>query len=131
MKKGILMLILLAICGIIFWKWFSNQPCLPPDRPTLPKEAVWKGGCDGGNWIELVLIEKEKVRFRIYRDWNGELILDADFKYKDCGIFKLTNINWTEHIAYFDETLVIYESSDLGKCHLEPIYPAYQDEKLE
>jgi len=56
--------------------------CDPPQKPNkVPNSAVWKGGCDGGNWIELVSVEKEKIRFRIYRDWNGKLILDADFEY--------------------------------------------------
>lgn len=128
MKKGILIFLLVVVFGFLFWKWFFNQPCLPPDRPdALPKEAVWKGGCDGGNWIEFVSIEKEKIRFRIYRDWNGELILDADFNYIDCNTTKLTETNWSEQIAYFDEALKLNN----GKCRLEPIYPAHQDENQE
>ncbi len=76
--------------------------CDPPQKPNkVPNSAVWKGGCDGGNWIELVSVEKEKIRFRIYRDWNGKLILDADFEYKGCTEFRLTKSNWIKCIAGF------------------------------
>lgn len=132
MKKKILTLTFLILCGTVFWKWFFNQPCSPPDKPiVVPKEAAWKGDCDGGHWVELVSIKKEKVRFRIYQDWNGELILDADFNYRNCDNLKLTNSNWAEYISYFDESLKINETSNTNKCRLEPIYPAYQHDKLE
>lgn len=133
MKKGIIIFILLVVFGIIFYKWFFNQPCLPPEKPaSVPEAAVWKGDCDGGSWIELVSLEKEKIRFKIYRDWNGELLLDADFKYADCGTFRLTKSNWVKHIAYFGNALEIYESSNAGsRCRLEPIYPVYYEENIE
>lgn len=125
MKKAILIFLSIVALIFLFRQCFFNQSCSPPERPdVLPKEAVWKGGCDGGNWIELVSIEKEKIRFRIYRDWNGELILDADFSYKDCNLTNLTETNWSEQIAYFDGELQLYNS----KCRLEPVYPVYYDE---
>ena len=97
MKKWLY--IILAIVVVSVFLYFSvtiktNTGCPPPDRPDkVPASAVWKGDCDGGSWIELVSIEEEKIRFRAYRDWNGDLILDANFKYKDCGEFRLTGSN--------------------------------------
>ncbi len=71
---------IIAAMGFIFYKWFFNQPCAPPEKPeTVPISAVWKGDCDGGVWIDLVGIKERQYRFRIYQDWNGELLMDSDF----------------------------------------------------
>jgi len=132
MKKTLIAIILVLVSGVVFWMWFFNQPCLPPEKPdSVPKEAIWKGGCDGGNWIELVTIDEDNVRFRIYRDWNGDLILDADFNYVDCHAFRLTESNWINHVAYFGEGIEIYEKSGVGKCRLMPCSPPYYEETIE
>jgi len=135
MKKWMFIVIVVIALLILFFNFFVNIDggCDPPEKPiNVPSEAVWAGGCDGGYWIELVAIEKDKVRFRIYRDWNGDLILDADFEYKDCNDFRLTNSNWTEYIAYFGNTIELMDKAGINeRCRLEPIYPAYKEEKLE
>lgn len=132
MKKWLIIILALIVFGMLFSKWFFNQPCEPPKKPNgVPVSAVWKGGCDGGNWIELVSIKNDTLRFKIYRDWNGDLLLDADFQYVNCNSFRLTKSNWVEHIAYFGEALEIYEKSNAGKCRLTPITPVYYEEKLE
>lgn len=133
MKKKLLIVGIGVVSIVVFvlLKYiFSNQPCLPPEKPSsVPNAAVWKGGCDGGNWIELVSINRDRVRFKIYRDWNGDLILDADFEYKGCDSFILTESNWVTHIAYFGNALEIYETSHPGnRCRLVPIHPAYGGE---
>lgn len=125
--------VLLIVMGILFYKWFFNQPCTEPEKPNnVPHSAVWKGDCDGGNWIELVSIEKEKIRFRVYRDWNGDLILDADFKYQSCDDFRLDKSNWDKHIAYFENyNFTLYENDKPKECRLEVIYPVYSEDKLD
>jgi hypothetical protein len=100
----------------------------------VPVLAVWKGGCDGGNWVELVDIKADTIRFRIYRDWNGDLILDADFVSKNCNNLQLTKTNWNEYIAGFDgDALGICSKfqSDSSYCQLVPVFPAYYEEKIE
>jgi hypothetical protein len=107
-----------------------NVGCDPPAKPPkVPASAIWKGDCDGGDWVELVDIKKDTVRFRIYRDWNGELILDADFIYENCNSLRLTQSNWNEYIAYFGNALEIYSKSqsDNSLCRLVPIFPAYYE----
>jgi hypothetical protein len=133
MKKWILIFIVL-VCGLIFWKWFFNQPCTPPDKPkNVPDKAIWKGGCDGGNWVELISIDKQKIRFKIYRDWNGELILDADFVYVECDTFHLTKTNWIKCGGDFINGSIGIKTNCFNNinCRLEPIYPAYFEEKIE
>jgi hypothetical protein len=71
----------------------------------------------------------EKVRFRIYEERKGALLLDADFERMGCHDFHLTEANWANHVAYFSSALAIYDtlSAEYGpRCRLEPVYPAYQ-----
>jgi hypothetical protein len=138
MKKAIIIilvvLIVVVLLTVIFFKYGSfGNGCPPPDKPkNVPLEAVLKGGCDGGNWIELVEIKEDKCRFRIYRDWNGALILDADFKYVNCNGFRLTKSNWVDHVAYFGEAIEFFDKPGINdRCRLEPVYPAYYEESLE
>jgi hypothetical protein len=132
---GVISGIILSIIGaFLYFIWAFNQPCSDPDKPlNVPTSAIWAGDCDGGNWIELVDIKKDTVRFRIYRDWNGELILDANFVYENCNGLQLTNANWNEYIAYFDNALHIYSKFQTGNsyCQLVPVFPAYYEEKIE
>jgi hypothetical protein len=123
-------LVLLILCKV-FINWLSTAPCPPPEKPdNVPSSAVWKGGCDGGNWIELVSLKEDVVRFRIYRDWNGKLMLDADFNYQECSNFRLNENNW-ENCAgdFINGNIGIHVNCHSNiKCRLEPIYPAYYEE---
>jgi hypothetical protein len=130
MKKWIIVLVVSIILGYIFVNWFFNQPCKPPEKPkNIPSVAIWKGGCDGGNWIELVSTEKDKARFKIYRDWNGELLLDADFKYQECYNINLTKVNWVDCVGDFINGIIGIKCDDKAECRLEPNYPVYYEEK--
>lgn len=133
MKKWIYIILAVVVVSAVLYFSVSintNTGCPPPEKPNnVPKSAVWAGGCDGGNWIELVSIEKEKIRFRIYRDWNGDLILDADFEYKDCNEFRLSESNWSEYVSYFGNAIELMDKEGINaRCRLEPIYPAYEEE---
>ena len=86
MKTKLLYFIGIIIGIILFITWLFKQPYKNWERPVnVPVSAVWQGGCDGGNWMELVDIKDDTIRLRIYRDWNGELILDADFVSENCN----------------------------------------------
>jgi hypothetical protein len=134
MKKWLIIILFFVGFGILSYKWFFNQPCNPPQKPNnVPISAVWKGGCDGGSWIEFVSIKENIVRFRIYRDWNGDLLLDADFEYKNCGSFRLTSSNWVKCVGdYINGNIGIHiNCEDNNKCYLEPKYPLHYQEKVE
>ena len=121
----------MGIIIAIFIICLFNRPCKKWKRPVnVPVSAVWKGGCDGGNWMELVDIKDDTIRLRIFRDWNGKLILDADFVYENCDDLQLTETNWSKKIEYFDGTK-IYSKIQEGSsyCRLIPIFPAYYEEK--
>lgn len=139
MKKWIFIFLAFAVVGIVFYKWFFNQPCVPPDKPsTVPASAIWSGGCDGGEWIDLVSVTDKKYRFRIYRDWNGDLMMDADFKF-DGKAFDLNERNWTDKVCCYTQSLesevllkVVSDNQDT-KTHyqLKSVYPAYGGDDWE
>jgi hypothetical protein len=108
----------------------ATTDCPPPRRPgRVPPEAVWKGSCDGGNWVELVATQGKKMRFRIYEARRGKLLLDADFEHRDCNGWRLTDSDWAEHVQSFGYALELAPESDTTRgprCRLEPVYPAYQ-----
>jgi hypothetical protein len=124
----------IIIVGIVLFSvLLFKQPCGEWKKPvSVPVSAVWKGGCDGGSWVELVDIRADTVRFRIYYDWSGNLELDADFVSEKCNDLQLTKANWNERITFFDGT-AIYTNvlSDSSYCRLVPIFPAYYGNKIE
>lgn len=104
--------------------------CPPPRKPKkVPQAAVWKGSCAGGNWIELVAIQEKRMRFRIYEDRRGKLLLDADFEHRDCNGVRLTESSWMNHVMSFGYALELEHPPDAKygpRCRLEPVYPAHQ-----
>lgn len=126
---GLIIIIIVAI--LLSLHWLIHRPCLPPEKPHIvPESAIWNGGCDGGEWIELIEINKDKYRFRIYQDWSGELKIDADFKSKDDKI-KLNLMNWKDVVYCYSEdslvTLSFVKATESKKQYyqLQAIYPAY------
>ena len=64
----ILKISIIIVCSVIFLvvgvimtlDWLMGLPCPPPPKPQdVPISAVYIGGCDGGDWIELVSIKSD------------------------------------------------------------------------
>lgn len=136
-KKIILIVALVGVVGYFGFRFFvsgMNKPCDPPERPTgLSSNAKWHGGCDGGNWIELVSISDNKYRFKVYRDWDGVLNMDADFVPENCNQLNLTDKNWDALISYYtqDDSSVYITIKNETDCRLKSVYPAYGGEDWE
>ena len=74
-------------------------------RPNnVPESALWRGGPDGGEWIEFVENHDGLYRFRIYSDEKGDLMLDADFEFKYKDSLELQDTGWVNSISCFYET---------------------------
>lgn len=135
MKRNLLIIgvAIFLLCTSLFITLFYNksyEECVKPYN--VPDAAVWIGGCDGGVWIELVEVKHDTVRLRIYRDSNGELVLDSNFHSSTCQNTQVTKMNWNKIITSYDgESLNINGTNAAGGigCQLEPITPAYYDER--
>ena len=124
-KRFILIgIILLFMTGIVFAFVYS----------PIPKEAVFSGDHDGGDWIYLVEAKEGKYRFRIYRHWDETLLIDAYYKLDLCTenekltSTEITMSNWREMGYYFDEsngTLAISKETDTedSRCLFRPQFP--------
>ncbi len=100
-----------------------NNHCPDPDRPlSLPKNAVWKGGCDGGYWISIEGIS----RIRIFNEYTGELEMDANYFAEDnCKILLKPEFI----VAVSSE--IIYLKSDKIYCNYRIKLPAFGGEIWE
>lgn len=134
MKKAIVLGVIIILISLIGYKYLEqliNQPCDPPTKPlNVPAKAKWYGGCDGGNWIELISISDKKYRFKVYRDWDGTLNMDADFISENCINLSLTTENWEELVTYYiqDDSSVYITIRNETNCRLKSVYPAYGGE---
>jgi len=134
-KKNKLIFFTIAIISIIaigfyFWLMTSNNPKTPERLESIPKSAVWIGGVDEGFWYDIVDVNsiKKTYRFRIYDDYEGDLVIDADFKKDnscdneyplDKSILQKINFFSFDKIGMFDN------------CELVMIEPAYGGKFME
>lgn len=112
-------LLALAYIGI---EWVFSQPCDPPSKPdNVPASAIWKGGCDGGSWIDIKKTEAaNNFYIDVYNEYNGELNVGGIFELEEnCSgqqydIEKLRN-----SITAFDgEKIILSEKADGHYCTL-------------
>lgn len=127
--KMIGVIIIIGMILSIIYLFYQNSN--HNDRPeNIPCTAIWKGGHDGGCWIELVNIRTDTIRFRIFNEWSGELILDADFVPNSNNNLHLTKSNWSSYVDFFDG-INIYCKNRIENSYLQltSIFPAYYEEK--
>lgn len=93
---------------------------------NIPKNTIWGGHLDGGFWFELMKkYDNSKYRFRIYNDYNGNLVLDADFTIVNPK--KKVDIKSINEIEIF----FMFKYLEINEVELKPIYPAYGGEYWE
>jgi hypothetical protein len=127
---GLITIVVIVTFGIYFWLLSGNNT-EPPERLTnIPETAIWKGGADGGYWYDIVNIDnaKKSYRFRIYDDYEGGLVLDADFiKNASCDDSYSLDRNILEKVNYFNFDKIVM----IGNCELNIIEPVYGGELLK
>lgn len=136
MKKSKVFFLVVMIGVFFSCKKLFNKPCSSPQRPSnLPDKAIWGGDCDGGYWIEMLGVEDEVYRFKIYRDWDAKLVMDCNFKFNEIG-FKLTSQNWSKVVCCYSTSkepnislvVVDRDSPEKKSYELISIYPAFGGE---
>ncbi len=104
----------------------------------MPANAIWRGGCDGGHWIELVSVKEPLYRFRVYRMWDGTLEMDANYHFVE-GKTVLSQQNWQEIIGYYYDrpdsltsiSVITIENDEKVFYSLHSIYPAFGGDDWE
>ena len=125
-KIGLLASSLVLVMGIlVFWYSVRVPNKNEPDRlSNIPKTAVWKGGIDEGFWLDVIGVnaKKKTYRIRIYNDYKGELVMDADFvKQDNCDAEYPLNKTVLEFVSYFEFDKIVLANG----CNLRMIKPAY------
>ena len=115
----------LLLLGIGFYFLIMSDYNLKPKRlDSIPESTTWIGGVDEGFWFEIIEIDsKERVyRFKIYNDYNGELVLDAKFiKDSACDNEYPLNKSVLNKISHFEFDKI----EMIDNCKLILIKPAY------
>jgi len=81
-----------------------------PQKPkSVPSTALWAGGIDGGNFIDIKPYKKEEKLFfaQIYNDFTGELEFEGIVKY-----------NGTRNISNLLNNKSFYRGWDGDNLHL-------------
>lgn len=107
----------------------DDYQCPPPPRPTdVPEDALWRGGCDGGQWIYLV-DDSIDFHFVVYNDYSGEVIIDGIFEPMPNNTISLDRDEWKNQTLYYmediDELLKIVIGDSLVTAELVCRFPAY------
>jgi hypothetical protein len=104
---------------------------VPNKLANIPPTAIWRGAEDEGFWFDLVTIKQNSFRMRVYNDYNGAVVLDADFS--DSGLCKqhldknimdsicYFEFNKTDSIRYFGFNKIVLNNG----CEFKAVYPPY------
>ena len=99
---NILHLLLATVLFVLTAACTKTSTYSEQDRPdNVPESAIWSGGPDGGEWIEFVERHGGMYRYRIYRDCDGSLLLDADFRLT--GSTRPEYSGWEKSVCCFEE----------------------------
>lgn len=94
--------------------WISSCRETERQRPVnVPKTAIWKGGVDGGAWVEFVSVTSTAINANIYYE-NGEIWEQGIFKKN--GNCDIAESKIVEEIAGFDgSSLFTYKHCSFDK----------------
>lgn len=97
----------------------KDYPIQIPDRlSSIPIDATWVGGEDGGSWFLVQSIIGKDVCMEIYDDRTGELLTNGCFTIS-CDIVLTKKQLIQEIIAYDGEKVIIsIETEDGQNCTL-------------
>ncbi len=78
------MKILIILCIISIW--MCNSPSNKVRPSNLSTNAIWKGGSDGGCWIEISPIDDNTLLGKVFHE-NGDIWEEGQFvKHGECSI---------------------------------------------
>ena len=120
----IIAIFIILVVSFYFWLMTSNNPKPPERLASIPETATWIGSVDEGFWYDIVSVNEAKktYRFRVYNDYKGDLVMDANFK-KDslCDKEYPLNKGVLQKINFFNFDKI----GMIDNCALKIVEPAY------
>ena len=110
-----LILTILVVAGIAIW--FSTlEKCEPPVKPkSVPQDAIWAGGYDGGCFFLLQSEYSDTSRFTVYEEHKGDIWYDGYF-YCDNNDFKqIAELDWRDLVTCYNGLNVFMKNPYDGK----------------
>lgn len=104
----------------------SKLDCQPPEKmKTVHKDAIWAGGCDGGVWIHIVKMKKDRAQVTIYYSDTGEVRTEGWFKSVDGCPIKSKEDLAREISSYDGDDLILKRLNPkvepAQNCSLKPV----------
>lgn len=107
---------------------YSCDRTIPPKKfDSLPKESFWRGGVDGGHWIQINSYNDSIANISVYHDWDGSLMERGDFKIcEECNNIKIGFKDLEKEILLFDGMNVVLKKVDSTNhyCYLKEVHKA-------
>lgn len=113
-------------------KWFDENCAdniFPDKLSNIPELSFWRSTCKEGFWFNFVEFDKNinSIRIRIYNDYDGSLVYDANFRPDSSCCISLFEINnLAKQIKVYDRNNnlnnILLENDS---CTLYPILPAF------
>lgn len=105
--------IVMLAAALLWWVFrgisdhFAGTPALPPERvPGVPKQAVWSGGPDGGDWLLCRETQsRNRLSCEVYHDCTGELVARGEFALLPEASDSENGLDWRE-FRFFDGTTI-------------------------
>lgn len=126
MKKIVIIVIILLtllVSALGYFYYLFHQPCSAPIKPdNISKQAIWAGGCDGGDWIELTSQKNNQLFINIFLE-NGEQHYKGWFVTGDhCKELSFTIKSIQKRLMYFDgESILLNHIEDNRYCSLRKL----------
>lgn len=121
---GALGITLLIGLAIYFLMITSDNATAPERHSSIPNEAIWYGGSDGGSWV--IVNEGDSTntfKIKVYNESNGSLWTDGVFTISEnCSNTILSVEDVRRSINGFDgKNLILSEIKLAEHCTLVPL----------
>lgn len=130
--KRIVVTVSVTMIALIVGLWFiSRIPNGPKRFANMPTDAVWIGATDEGFWFSVIFVDsiRQIARIQVYNDYNGKLMMDANYKLHDsCKIIPFTKENILKNICYYNHDNIMLKRTG---CEIVMIKPAFGGEFWE
>jgi len=102
----------------------ENIKSVPEKNKSIPDNAFWSGGMDGGNWYLIDSIDqfKKEAKIIVYNEYDGKIIIEKLFKLNCKSDEDIDWNNLNKQFSAFDgEKIFLHKTNSTAqiKCFFE------------